>query len=246
MPQAFAQRFTQLRTGNETIAKVASIAMLGGWLWLARRGGLTWRPALLAGGVVGALLAGAVLSNLPQNWFGYPTTDSASSFLLRNAASALGAGVGAMLMLGLVFAVAEGLSRQAFAQHPRVFSLWSARAGASPQALGRTLGGYAWTGFELLLVVAFYLVACTQLGWWLPAESLTDPNILSAWRPALVPISQALMAGTWEEAMFRAVPLAGAALIGQRLGWRRLQHCRGAGAAGAGLRRCACQLPRPA
>lgn len=220
--------------------------MLGGWLWLARRGGLTWRPALLAGGVVGALLAGAVLSNLPQNWFGYPTTDSASSFLLRNAASALGAGVGAMLMLGLVFAVAEGLSRQAFAQHPRVFSLWSARAGASPQALGRTLGGYAWTGFELLLVVAFYLVACTQLGWWLPAESLTDPNILSAWRPALVPISQALMAGTWEEAMFRAVPLAGAALIGQRLGWRRLQHCRGAGAAGAGLRRCACQLPRPA
>jgi hypothetical protein len=76
-------------------------------------------------------------------------------------------------------------------------------------------------GFELLLVAAFYLVARTQFGWWLPAESLTDPNILSAWRPALGPISQALMAGTWEEAMFRAVPLAGAALIGQRLGWRR-------------------------
>jgi hypothetical protein len=230
VPQAFGQRFAQLRSGNETIAKVANIAMvtllglgglLGGWLWLARRGGLTWRPALLAGGVVGALLAGALLSNLPQNWFGYLTTDSASSFLLRNGATALGAGVGAMLMLGLVFAVAEGLSRQAFAQHPRVFSLWSVHAGASPQALGRTLGGYAWTGFELLLVVGFYLVARTQFGWWLPAESLTDPNILSAWRPALGPIANALMAGTWEEAMFRAVPLAGAALIGQRIGWRR-------------------------
>ncbi len=230
VPQAFAQRFAQLRAGNETIAKVATVAMvalfglgglLGGWLWLARRGGLAWRSALFAAGVVGVLLAAAVLSNIPLNWFGYATTDSASSFLLRNAAAALAAGIGATLMLGLLFAVAEGLSRRAFPRHPRLFSLWSVAGGASPQALGRTLGGYAWTGFELLLVVGFYLVARQQFGWWVPAESLSDPNILSAWRPALGPIAQALMAGTSEEALFRAVPLAGAALIGQSLGWRR-------------------------
>ncbi len=230
VPQAFGQRFAQLRSGNETIAKVATIAMstlfglgglLGGWLWLTRRGGLAWRGALRAAGLVGVLLAAAVLSNLPQSWFGYATTDSVSSFLWRNAAAAFGTGIGSTLILGLIFAVAEGLSRRAFAQQPRLFSFWSVAAGASPQALGRTLGGYAWTGFELLLVVGFYLVARTQFGWWVPAESLTDPNILSAWRPALGPIAQALMAGTSEEALFRAVPLAGAALIGQWLGWRR-------------------------
>lgn len=230
VPQAFAQRFAKLRSGNETIAKVATIAMtslfglgglLGGWLWLARRGGLAWRGALRAAGVVGVLLAAAVLSSIPQSWFGYATTDSVSSFLWRNAAVALGTGIGSTLLLGLMFAVAEGLSRRAFAQQPRLFSFWSVAAAASPQALGRTLGGYAWTGFELLLVVGFYLVARTQFGWWLPAESLTDPNILSAWRPALEPIAEALMAGTSEEALFRAVPLAGAALIGQWLGWRR-------------------------
>ena len=230
VPQAFAQRFAQLRSGNETIAKVANIALfalfglgglLGGWLWLARRGGLAWHAALRCAGVVGLLLAAAVLSNLPQSWFGYATTDSVSSFLFRHAAAAFGVAIGSTLLLGLIFAVAEGLSRRAFADQPRLFNFWSVAAGASPQAVGRTLGGYAWTGFELLLAVGFYLVARTQFGWWVPANSLMDPNILSAWRPALGPIAQALMAGTWEEALFRAVPLAGAALIGQWLGWRR-------------------------
>ena len=230
VPQAFEQRFKQLRTGNETIAKVATIVLfslfglgglLGGWLWLARRGGLAWKPALVGGGVVGVLLGAAVLSSLPLRWFGYATTDSASSFLLRNGALALAAAVGATLLLGLIFAVAEGLSRRAFAQHPRLFSFWSVAAAASPQALGRTLGGYAWMAIELLLVSGFYWVARTQFGWWLPAESLSDPNILSAWRPALEPIANALQAGTMEESLFRAVPLATAALIGTRIGWRR-------------------------
>ena len=65
-------------------------------------------------------------------------------------------------------------------------------------------------GFELLLIACFYLVARQQFGWWVPADSLTDPNILSAWRPALGPIAMALQAGTMEESLFRAVPLAAA------------------------------------
>ncbi len=228
--EGFEQRFNQLRAGNETIAKVATIAMfslfglgglLGGWLWLARRGGLAWKPALVGGGVVGVLLGAAVLSNLPLRWFGYATTDSASSFLQRNGALALAAAVGSTLLLGLIYAVAEGLSRRAFAQHLRLFDFWSVSAAASPQALGRTLGGYAWMAIELLAVSGFIWVARTHFGWWMPANDMTDPNILTAWRPALGPIAMALLAGTWEEALFRAVPLAGAALIGARIGWRR-------------------------
>ncbi len=230
VPQAFAQRFNQLRTGNDVIAKVATIAMfslfglgglLGGWIWLARNGGLAWKPALAGGGVVGVLLGAALVSSLPLRWFGYATTDSAYNFLLHHGALALAAAVGSTLLLGLIFAVAEGLSRRAFAQHPRLFSFWSVAAAASPQALGRTLGGYCWMAIELLLASGFYWVARTQFGWWVPAESLSDPNILAAWRPALEPIANALQAGTMEESLFRAVPLAAAALIGTRLGWRR-------------------------
>ncbi len=230
VPQAFTQRFAQLRTGNESIAKAANIALFslfglgglfGGWLWLARHGALAWRPALVCAGMVGALAAAALLSNLPMSWFGYATTDSANNFLLRQAAMAAAAAVATTLALGLVFAVAEGLSRRAFAPHPALFKLWSLAAGSSWQVLGRTLGGYAWMAIELLLVAGFYLVARNQFDWWVPAESLSDPNILSAWRPALEPIAQALQAGTLEEALFRAVPLSAAALLGARLGWRR-------------------------
>ncbi len=230
VPQAFVQRFTEMRTANDAISQTATIAMivlfalggvLGGWIWLSRRRALAWRSALTSGAVVGGLVGAALLSSLPLRWFGYTTTDSASSFLLLHCTLSVGGAVVMALLLGLLFAVAEGLSRHAFAAHPRLFSLWSVAAGASPQAWGRTLGGYAWMCLELSLVAGFYLVVRQQFGWWVPTESLSDPNILSAWRPALAPIALALQAGTWEEALFRAVPLAGAALIGQKLGWRR-------------------------
>ncbi|OYU43926.1 MAG: hypothetical protein CFE44_15700, partial [Burkholderiales bacterium PBB4] len=230
VPEAFSQRFDALRSGNDTIAKVAGIAtfgllglggVVGGWLWLARRGGLAWRSALACSAVVALMLAGAMVSNLPLSWLGYATTESAHVFLMRHASNTLVSVAVTTLMLGLVFAVAEGLSRRAFPGHPRIFSFWSVESSASPQALGRTVGGYAWMGVELLLVSGFYLVARSQFGWWVPAESMSDPNILSAWRPALGPIANALQAGTMEEALFRAVPLAAAALVGSHLGWRR-------------------------
>ena len=39
--------------------------------------------------------------------------------------------------------------------------------------------------------------------------------------PWLPPIAQSLQAGFWEECLFRAVPLAGAALLGDRFGSRK-------------------------
>ncbi len=56
------------------------------------------------------------------------------------------------------------------------------------------------------------------LGWWSPSDSLVDPNILGKPLPWLAPVSMALQAGMMEESLFRAVPLAGAALLGRRFG----------------------------
>jgi hypothetical protein len=69
--------------------------------------------------------------------------------------------------------------------------------------------------------VALYSFAQDAMGWWTPASLLFDPNILAQYAPWLPPIANALQAGFWEECLFRAVPLAGAALIGNRLGGRR-------------------------
>src|SRR4029078_10671728 len=61
-----------------------------------------------------------------------------------------------------------------------------------------------------------------RLGCWSPADALIHPDVLATYAPWLSAIANSFQAGFWEEALFRAVPIAGAALIGERLGQRRL------------------------
>src|SRR6185436_13388707 len=70
--------------------------------------------------------------------------------------------------------------------------------------------------------VLLYLFANRVLGWWSPAEALLSPDVLAAYVPWFSAIATSFQAGFWEESLFRAVPIAGAALIGDRFGKRRL------------------------
>ncbi len=230
VPQAFSQRFAEMRGVNNQIAQVASLLMLGlfgfggvvlGCFWLYRRHQLRWRAPLIAALVVATGVAAANLSYLPATWMDYQTTDKVSSFLLQQAAQAFTVVLGVGLMLWATFAAAEGLSRMAFAGHVSVFQALRRPQAASPQVAGQVLGGYAWAGFFLLYAVVFILLASRVFGWWMPAGMQSDPNILASWRPALAAIFLSLHAGTWEEALFRAVPLALAVLIGRRFGIER-------------------------
>lgn len=56
----------------------------------------------------------------------------------------------------------------------------------------------------------------------MPSEALIDPAVLASSLPWLSAIANALQAGFWEECLLRAVPIAGAAMIGDRFGRRRL------------------------
>ena len=76
-------------------------------------------------------------------------------------------------------------------------------------------------GVDLAFVVAFYWVAKEQLGWWTPSDALLNPDSLATVLPWLGPLAISLQAGFWEECLFRAIPLAGAALLGNRFGNRR-------------------------
>jgi len=231
VPERFQRRFEELRSVNNLIANVASVAALllygiggvvFGSLWLARRHWLAWRPALVAGLCVSALLALASLANAPAAWYAARTTETVATFWTKQGAAALAVLVFAGIALGAVFMAAESLSRRAFPHQPQLWRLWGAEAGASRQVLGRTLGGYLFVPIELALVALFYYATNRWLGWWQPSEVLTDPNILGSSVPALSPIALSLQAGFLEECAFRAIPLSLGALIGARYGRRGL------------------------
>lgn len=226
IPEAFDQRFNEMRSLNTQISQIANYFMavlfvlgglLGGGAWLFRRHQLRWVNAFWPALFVGAGLAGAVLVNLPMAWMSYQTTSSAQTFLFQQLAQAGGVLVFASLAFATIYAVAEGLTRMAFADHPRLWDMFRPAA-LSPEVLGRVLGAYGWTGFFLLYAMVFYWFSSSVLGWWYPADINSDPNILASWRPALAPIFTALQAGTWEECVFRAIPLALAVLIGNHYG----------------------------
>ncbi len=231
VPEAFSRRYAELRSANNTIAGGAGLAAgvlygLGGCvlgvLWLLRQHALAWRPAVVAGLVVGGLMGAASLAGTPAAWFGYDTADPVLSFWARQIGGALVVFVGGGLAYALVFMAAESLSRRAFPRHPQLWKLWSREGAPTVQVLGRTVGGYLFVGIELAFIALFYYATNRWLGWWQPSEALTDPNILGSAVPALAPIAISLQAGFMEECLFRAVPLSLAALIGARFGRRGL------------------------
>ena len=125
-------------------------------------------------------------------------------------------------LYGLSFIAAEGLTRKAFPNHIQFWNIWSSKAGSSINVLGQTIGGYLITGVFMFYAIAFYTFVTKKLGWWAPADTSYDPNQLAAYFPWLTSIGISLGAGFWEECLFRAVPLAGAALVGDRFGKRNL------------------------
>lgn len=226
IPEAFNLRFAKMRELNQLISQFSSMAMvlflvvgglIPGAIWLVRKHQLKWWAGAKLALVVAAGGAAAHISGLPLMWMGYATTDTAANFLQKIF---LDAGIGfvaSLAMLATLFAVAEGLSRQAFTNQPRLFSAFKVSSASSYEVLGRVGGGYIWTGFFLLYAVGFIMLM-QALGGWSPRELGADPNVLANWRPALPPIFQALSAGTWEECLFRAIPLSGAVLLGRHFG----------------------------
>lgn len=230
VPEGFSRRFEEMRSANNTInlgglAATMLIYVLGGCLfgvyWLLRRGALQWRMAAVWGGLIAGLQLLAGLNQLPLAWMNYDTALAAQGFLVQQVLVSVVSAVGMGLLVTLSFMAAEGLTRLAFGHHPRLWRLWAPEAAGTSTLLGHTVSGYLLVAVFLAYQVALYSFAQDALGWWSPADLLFDPNILAQYAPWLPPIANALQAGFWEECLFRAVPLAGAALIGERLGGRR-------------------------
>ena len=143
---------------------------------------------------------------------------STTTFLVQQGTALTAGAVAMTVVFTLSFMAAESLSRRAFPEHPQLWHVWVPSAGASRAVLGRTLGAY-------LRVATFFAVrGGAGPGRFTLARVVDalrcagDPDVLATYLPWLSAIAPSVQAGFWEECLFRAVPLAGAALIGDRFG----------------------------
>jgi len=230
IPEAFSRRYEEMRSANDTISVAASIALvvlyiIGGCViglfFLLRERRVLWRQPLFWGLIVSFLVFLAGVNQWPLLWMNYDTALSAQGFMINQIMLLLAQFIGMGLLLTVSFMAAESLSRRAFPHHIQQWRLWSPEVAGSKSVLGRTLGGYLLVAIFFAYEVALYFLAARGLGWWTPSDALINPDVLAAYFPWLTSIAISLQAGFWEESLFRAVPIAGAALIGQRLGYRR-------------------------
>jgi hypothetical protein len=231
IPEAFTRRYASMRSANDLIGIGSTVGMallyvfggIGvGLFFMMRKRWVLWRPAAAWGVAVGGLQALAAANEFPLIWMSYDTAIPRATFLAQQAALLGAAFVGFSVFFALSFMAAETLTRRAFGGHPQLWRAWGTDAGSSIQILGRTVSGYLLVSVFFAYDVILYLVMTKVFGWWSPAEALIHPDVLATYAPWLSAIANSFQAGFWEEALFRAVPIAGAALIGDRFGQRRL------------------------
>ena len=241
IPDAFTRRYASMRSANEAIGVGSVVGLMllyviggigVGLFFILRKRWLLWRHAAFWGIAVGVMQGLAMLNQLPLAWMSYDTALPRSTFLAQQAALVFASVIGFSGFFALSFMAAESLGRRAFGHHPQLWRSWSrssadgggtaASPGASKQVLALTAAGFLLVPVFLAYDVLLYYFMTRYFGWWSPAEALLHPDVLATYVPWLSAIANSFQAGFWEEALFRAVPLAGAALIGDYFGQRRL------------------------
>ncbi len=229
VPEAFTRRYAEMRSANNTISWTATILMfllyfIGGCcfglFYLSRHRWNIIKQPLKWALFLSTLSVLTTFNQLPFLWMHYHSALSSYGFLMQILLNLLISFLGYTTILTLIIMAAEGLTRRAFGNHPQLWSLTQPNVKTSYAVFGRTFGGYLLVGFNCAFVIAFYFISTRYWGWWSPSEMLFNPNILATYAPWFSPIAQSLNAGFMEECLFRAIPLAGAALLGNHFGKR--------------------------
>ncbi len=230
IPEAFSRRYEEMRSVNTAIGIGGSLAFLViygvggvtiGLFVLGRQRWVLWRQPIFWGALVAVAQTAATINEWPLAWMDYDTALSTGSFFAQQASAAVVELLANTALFSLSFMAAETLTRRAFPTHPQFWRIWTGSAPSSPAIAGRTAAGYLLVPLFVAYDVALYLYATNLLGWWTPSEALFNPDVLASYVPWYSAVAKSFQAGFWEESLFRAVPIAGAALIGDRLGHRR-------------------------
>ena len=231
VPDSFIRTYHEIRSANVSIASAAHMAMillyfigcaLLGLFYFMRRQKLLWHNPVLWGLFISLLKFFVQLNKFPLMWMYYSTSSSMNQFVLNTLFSLLQGLLKNTFIYSFIILAGESLTRAAFGKHIQFWKLWSFEPAHSKEVAGRTVAGYLLPPFHLVYVLSLYIFAQRYLGWWNPSDTLLDPNILACYFPWFESVAQAFNAGFTEEFIFRALPLATAALLGIRFGKKYL------------------------
>ncbi|TVR27471.1 MAG: CPBP family intramembrane metalloprotease [Balneolaceae bacterium] len=227
VPEAFDRRFEELRSQNSTLASAATIAMIilfgligcgFGLFYLLKQRYVIWKQPVVVSSIIAFLVMLAMFNSWPLQWMNYDTALSYQNHVIMQVSMAVLAFIGMAIIFSIIFMAAESLTRKAFPNHINFWKLWSPGAASSKQVLGITFAAFLLVGFELSYVTGTYYFTSNFLDWWYPSSALFNPDVIAEYFPGLTALAISLQAAFWEEALFRAIPIAGAVLIGQRYG----------------------------
>jgi hypothetical protein len=231
IPESFHRRYDEMRSANHSISWAAYLLytilyLIGGvcigLFVFQKKRYIIWKPAIIIGFILALLMTLSHLNRFPHLFMHYYTALSMTTYIMSLLMGALYIFIFNFFYITLVIAAAEALTRKAFGNQASMWQWWKTQTASSYTIFGQTVGGYLMMLIHFGYAIGFYSIVAHLKGWWMPLESMYDPNIIANYIPCLGPLSTALYAGLIEECLFRAVPLAGAALLGARWGKRNL------------------------
>ncbi|MDI6401879.1 hypothetical protein QLX67_07730 [Balneolaceae bacterium ANBcel3] len=227
VPEHFERSYEEMRSFNSTLSDIATLIsfllfiVIGcglGLFYLVKNRFLIWKTPVFWGVFVSFMLMLTHFNAWPLHWMEFDTALSVQGHIIEQITIGVVSFIGFAIFFSLLFMVAESLSRKAFPDHIQFWKLWSPGAANSKQVLGITFAALLLVSYELLYVTGVYYAGSNFLGWWYPSSELFQPDILAVYFPWLDAFSISLQAAFWEESLFRAIPIAGAVILGRKYG----------------------------
>ena len=214
VPEQWTRDYRRLRSKNE-LAQQADTAAMGLLMagvcvvlvLRARRYDIRWRRAAIVG-LIGMLLSFcASLNQMPLAEFEYPTTDSYSSFLVRQLLNALLGALAAGGFLFILAAAAEPLYREAYPGQVSLGNLFTFRGLRTKRFFLGAILGITLTAIFVAYQTGFY-IAAYQYGAWSPAD-VPYNDLLNTRFPWAYVLFGGFFPAVFEEFLFRmaAIPL---------------------------------------
>lgn len=220
IPQDFQHRYALMRASNNNITLVSMLSMyilylIGGGIGLYFLSSVRWKMSIYVSGALCILLFIEEINGFSSVWKHYNTSTSLSGHTIINLLLKVVICGTTMFLCCISISYAENLTQQAFGHHLQLSRLSSLSVLNTKETTAKFIGGYLMSIIFLGMSSVFCFTTTNYFGWWSESTIVTNPNILSTSIPWLNPLVISMQAGIMEECLYRAVPIAGAILIGR-------------------------------